>query len=137
VLQHFAKGDVETTLREVRRVLRPGGRTTVQMPNRFGARALYHQARRGFREGRGFEVRYWTPGELRRTFGGAVGGPASLAVDGFFTINPQPAEAHVLPLRYRLVVRTSELLRRASALLPPLAYVADSLYVNVRKEQGV
>jgi hypothetical protein len=123
---------VERALTDIRRVLRPGGRSFIQMPNLFGIRCLYHQIRRGFREARQFEVRYWTPAELTRRFSALVG-PATLSVDGFFSLNPQPAEAHLLPWRFRAIVRISETLRALSKILPPLAYVADSLYVDARK----
>ena len=132
VLQHLPKEDVAATLREARRILRPGGTTLIQMPNVFGVRCLYHQAKRGFREARQFEVRYWTPGELRERFGELVG-PARLSVDGYFSLNPQPAEAHLLPLKYRAIVATSEALRKASAIFPPLLWAADSLYVEAMK----
>jgi SAM-dependent methyltransferase/uncharacterized protein YbaR (Trm112 family) len=132
VLQHLPKEDVASALKEIRRVLVPGGETLIQMPNVFGIRCLYHQARRGFRAARQFEVRYWTPGELKRRFTSLVG-PAELSVDGFFSLNPQPAEAHLLPLKFRAVVSASEILRKASRFFPPLLWAADSLYVSARK----
>src|SRR5207237_7041494 len=102
-----------------------------QMANAFGPRNLYRQlVRRRFREPRAlFGVRYWTPEELRTAFSEAIG-PAHLSVDGFFALNAQASDLELLPLRYRPVVRTSELLRRASARLPALRTVADSLYVE-------
>jgi len=129
VIQHLSKADARRAAAEIGRVLKPGGRATVQMPNAFGVRCLYHQVRRRFREPRDFQVRYWTPRELRSAFAAAVG-PASLTVDGFFSLNAQPAEAHLLPLRFRAVVRASEVLRRLTDLIPPLAATADSLYVR-------
>ena len=132
VLQHLPKEDFATTLGAVRRVLRPEGVTLIQMPNVFGIRCLYHQARRGFRAARQFEVRYWTPAELRRRFSELVG-PATVSVDGYFSLNPQPAEAHLLPLRFRAIVAASELLRKASRVFPPLLWAADSLYVEAHR----
>jgi SAM-dependent methyltransferase/uncharacterized protein YbaR (Trm112 family) len=132
VLQHFAKEDTRRTFEEVGRVLKPDGTAMVQMANALGIRCLYHQARRRFREPRGFEVRYWTPGELRETVARLVG-PATLAVDGYFTLNAQPAEKEVLPRRFRYLVQLSEILRRLSSAVAPLRYVADSLYVLARK----
>ena len=73
VLQHISRNEVRATLSEVRRVLGPGGASFVQMPNSFGIRCLYHQIRRGFREARDFEVRYWTPRQLRSAFAAIVG----------------------------------------------------------------
>jgi hypothetical protein len=98
----------------------------------FGMRCLYHQARRGFREERDFEVRYWKPAELLAAFSSSIG-PSKLSVDGFFSLNVQPDDIHLLPTRYRALVRTSEVLRRLSKKVPVLMKVADSLYVSARR----
>jgi SAM-dependent methyltransferase/uncharacterized protein YbaR (Trm112 family) len=129
VIQHLSKEDARRSVSEIGRVLSDGGRAVVQMPNVFGVRCLYHQAKRGFREPRAFEVRYWRPGELRRTFESAVG-PSRLSVDGFFSLNAQPAEAKLLPLRYRLFVHASAALARLANRVRPLVMAADSLYVT-------
>jgi SAM-dependent methyltransferase len=131
VLQHFAKSDVHQTLREIRRILTTNGESFIQLPNTFGVRSLYHQARRGLREPRAFEVRYWTIPELRRVFDTLIG-PSVVTVDGFFSLNPQAADLHLLPRGARIVVGASELLRTLAERVPPLKYVADSLYVRSR-----
>ncbi len=128
VLQHFSKADVSLSAREIARVVAPGGYSWVQMPNAFGVRNLYQLARRRFREGNAFEVRYWTPEQLRRTFGQI--GPTELTTDGFLTLNPQASDLDLLPVHLRTLVRGSELLRKASEKVPALTTVADS--VNVR-----
>ncbi len=129
VLQHFSKADVRVSLQEIARVVARDGYTWVQMPNALGLRNLYQLARRGFREGDHFEVRYWTPAELRRTWRELVG-PTALSTDGFFTLNPQTSDLDLLPARFRLVVRASEALRRTTSRVRWLTNVADS--VNVR-----
>jgi SAM-dependent methyltransferase/uncharacterized protein YbaR (Trm112 family) len=129
VLQHLSKDNARLTLREVGRALRSSGRFLVQMPNCFGIRCLYHQIRRGFREGDDFDVRYWTPKELAATFR-AILGSASIFVDGFFSLNPQISDVKFLPRRYRVVVYASEALRKISGIVSPLIYLADSLYVE-------
>lgn len=133
VLQHLSKEDARLTLSEISRVLHPGGECQVQMPNTLGIRCLYHQARRGFREARDFEVRYWTPRELVSTFRAALG-PARISVDGYFSLNAQISDVRFLPRRYRALVRASELLRKISKVFPPLAYLADSLYVTAARK---
>jgi hypothetical protein len=45
----------------------------------------------------------------------------------------QPNDIHLLPARYRALVRTSEVLRSLSNYVPLLAKVADSLYVSARR----
>ena len=128
-LQHLSKQNARSTLAEIRRVMRRGGECLIQMPNVFGIRCTYHQARRGFRETHGFEVRYWTPRELASTFSAALG-PSRLFVDGYFSLNPQVSDLRFLPPKYRIIVRVSEALRKLSKVFPPLGYLADSLYVT-------
>ena len=124
VLQHFSKDDVRVSVREIRRTLKPTGYSWVQMPNALGVRNLYQLARRRFREGSRFEVRYWRPGELRSAFEEI--GPTALSTDGFFTLNPQKRDLDLLPRKFRAVVRASDVLKRVGA--PTV--VADS--VNIR-----
>ncbi|MGH3130486.1 MAG: methyltransferase domain-containing protein [Gaiellaceae bacterium] len=134
VFQHFSKADAIASFAEIGRTLKPAGLSLVQMANVWGARSLWNQLReRRFREPRTlFDVRYWGPRELEREFSRAVGS-TSLAVDGYLTLNPQPADLGLLPRRYRALVRTSEALRRLSGRLPFLRYAADSLYVASRR----
>ena len=132
VIQHFSKTDAAQAAAEVGRVLVAGGDALVQMPNAYGIRCLVQQARRRFREPRKFEVRYWSPSELRRTFERAVG-PSRLSVDGFFSLNAQPAEAEILPAHLRALVRTSAALARVANHVPPLVNAADSLWVRSTK----
>jgi SAM-dependent methyltransferase len=132
VLQHLSKENVRSVLAEIRRVLRNGGQSLVQLPNVFGIRCLYHQSHRGFREARDFEVRYWTIPELRRTFEATLG-PTSVEVDGFFSLNPQISDLRLFPWQYKLLVLLSHRLQRLSRQIPTLAYLADSLYVSASK----
>jgi uncharacterized protein YbaR (Trm112 family)/2-polyprenyl-3-methyl-5-hydroxy-6-metoxy-1,4-benzoquinol methylase len=129
VLQHLSPQDLRDTVIEIDRVLSSEGNTTVQMANAFGVRCLYHQLRRGFREAKAFEVRYWTPRQLRNVFETIIG-PSRLSVDGFLSLNAQLSDARFLSFPYRAVVYASEALRLLSTWLPPLTYVADSLYVS-------
>lgn len=134
VFQHFTRADALASFVELGRTLKPGGLALVQMANVWGARSLFNQLReRRFREPRTmFDVRYWSPRELEEAFTRAVG-PTSLSVDGFLTLNPQPADLPLLPRRYRALVRGSEALRRLSGRLPFLVNAADSVYVAARK----
>jgi SAM-dependent methyltransferase len=131
VLQHFERSDVLETLDEIRRVLRAGGLSYVQMPTVFGLRNLYVQARRRkLREPVSqFDVRYWTPHELSRDFGSRVG-PTRLEVDGFFSLNAQHSDLDLMPRRFRAAIRTSDALRAVAERVPPLRLAADSLYVR-------
>lgn len=132
VLQHLSKPDAVMAVEAIGRTLAPGGTAVVQMPNRYGLRCLYHQARRGFGGGRGFDVRYWTPAELRRAFEAAVG-RTTLSVDGFFGIGLQATDADLMPAGRRRVLAASEWLKARSRRSPWLAAMADSLWVTAVK----
>jgi ubiquinone/menaquinone biosynthesis C-methylase UbiE/uncharacterized protein YbaR (Trm112 family) len=132
VLQHFAKDDARLAFAEMARVLKPGGTLLVQMPLKTGVRCLYHQLRRGFREPRGFEVRYWTTKELRHSVAPPMES-AHFFVDCFFGIGIRPEDAGMMPVRLKAVVAASELLRRASGFLPALVEVADSVFLQATK----
>lgn len=132
VVQHFSRDDARQAVAEMGRVLAPGGRSLVQMPNRLGLRCLYHQARRRFREPTGFDVRYWSLADLRSLFQERVG-PARLSVDCFFGLGLQSADLRLMPWTHRAAIRTSEVLRRLSRAVPPLTWAADSIYVEAVK----
>jgi SAM-dependent methyltransferase len=134
VFQHFTRASAVDAFGELGRVLAPGGLSLVQMANVWGPRSLAHQLReRRFREPRDlFDVRYWSPGELRHELTEAVG-PTELSVDGFLTLNPQPADLPLLPRRYRALVHLSETYRKASRRLPGLVRFADSVYAASRR----
>ena len=129
VLQHLDKLLAESSLIEVARTLRKDGQSVVQLANLFGVRSLINRARRAFRSKSPFETNYYTPRELRRLFGEAIG-PTFLSVDGYLSLNAQEADVDLLPLRYQWLVRGSTALRRLSAHFPPMLYFADSLYVT-------
>lgn len=133
VLQHFSKDNVRTAISAVKRVLKPGGYSFIQMPNALGIRSFYHLARRKFREPKNFEVRYWLPGELKRAFDERIG-PSKLSVDGYFGLGIQKSDLHLMPPFNRLVIRTSEVLRKISQYFTPIIALADSLYVRSERK---
>jgi SAM-dependent methyltransferase len=133
VLQHFEKEVARASMGELARVTRPGGIVLIQLANRFGVRQLLNQAAvaSGRREVGSFRVRYWTPREMRRTARELIG-KSRLEVDGYFSLNPQASDLDLLPRRYRVVVKTSDRLRRLARYVPGLSMVADSLYIRAR-----
>jgi SAM-dependent methyltransferase len=134
VLQHFSKDDARSALAETGRLLRPGGTALIQLANRFGLRSTYNRVRLAFAEPKIFDVRYWTPGELEAAFTSLIG-PAELEVDGFFSLNAQLSDARLLSRSGRVIVYTSEVLRRVAEVVTPLRSVADSLYVRASRSR--
>jgi SAM-dependent methyltransferase len=131
VLQHFGAQALDRSLREIRRVLKEDGRVLVQMANALGIRSLYHQARRRFGEGQGFDVRYRTPRQLLTTFN-RIFGDVSLAADCFLGLGIQSSDRDLLPPAKRLIVDISETLKAFAKLFPIFRYCADSVYLSTR-----
>lgn len=129
VLQHFSKENAKLSLRELARTVKNGGTTLVQMPNKYGVRCFQQQVRRGFTEGEGFDVRYWSPSELMETFRRTFGA-TELSVDCYFGLNVQKTDVDLFAPHLRMVVHSSEFLRRMSRRIPWLANVADSVYLQ-------
>ena len=129
VLQHMSVENVSLVLEALRRVVQSGGEALVQMPNKYGVRCLYHQARRRFREPRDFEVRYWTLADLAAKFEEKLG-PAEISVDCFFGLGLQASDAPMMPSAKRALIHGSEALRRVSHYVPLLSHAADSVYVR-------
>ena len=135
VFQHFSKENVRISLDEIKRVLKKNGKTLFQMPNKFGIRSFYQQWRRGFTEGEGFEVRYWTPSELMKTFEEKFG-ETLMTTDCYFGLGIQKTDVDMLPLPYKMVVHSSDVLRKISQKIAPLINVADSVYLESVNEKS-
>ena len=132
VLQHLCRPNAMAAIGEIGRVLRTGARSFVQMANRNGVRSLFHLAMRRFSKGEGFDVRYWTPSELKNEFERLIG-ESTLGVDGFFGLGIQAADRRLMTRRNRIVIGASETLRSVADVIKPLLYVADSICVTSRK----
>jgi len=133
VLQHLSKMNVELCLKEISRSLKKEGYSLIQMPNGFGIRSFYHQLKRRFKGATDFEVRYWKPYELVDKFNAFIG-KTSVEVDGFLGLGIQKRDIALMPLRYKIVIKTSECLRAVSHFFPPLIKLADSLYLRSIKK---
>jgi SAM-dependent methyltransferase/uncharacterized protein YbaR (Trm112 family) len=133
VLQHFSPADAKRAITEAARVVAGSGTVLIQMAARYGLLSMFQQARRGFRDARGFEVRYWKPSEIEAAFRSLIG-PTVLAADGYLTLNPQPSDLDLLPFHSRQVVRWSETMRALSRRIPALLEIADSIFANSVKE---
>lgn len=133
VFQHFSKVNAKISLDEAARVLRIDGNALIQMPNKYGIRQYQQHRRRGFTEGEGFDVRYWTPSELMKTFEEKFG-PTKMTADCYFGLGIQISDVDLLPLRYKMVVRGSHFLRQTSKIFKPLVKVADSVYLESKNQ---
>lgn len=134
VFQHFSKENAKISFDEISRVLKKGNKTYLQMPNKYGVRQYYQYWKRGFTEGEAFEVRYWTPSELLKTFKEKFG-ETEISTDCYFGLGIQKSDVDLLPAHFKAVVHSSEILKKISQVFPPLIKVADSVYL-VSKNQN-
>lgn len=135
VIQHLSKVDAVRTIAEIARILKPSGTCLVQMAHTFGVRSLYHRFRRRFREGHGFEVRYWTISELLRVFQKHIG-PSTISANCYFGLGLQASHRDLMPRHLAWIISASEGLRMLSSKCHVLTYLADSLYVSAVKVEG-
>jgi SAM-dependent methyltransferase len=132
VLQHFSKENLKLSLAEIERVLRHGGQSLIQMPNRRALRSLMILARRGFSDGSEFDVRYYSIGELLELFTQRIG-RSDWRVDCFLGLNVHAYDRKFVHPSRRLIIDIAEALRRASDTLPLLRRYADSVLVGSTK----
>jgi SAM-dependent methyltransferase len=135
VLQHVERSKVALILREAWRVLKPGGQILIQLPNKFGPVSLVQQIKRGFREARpgSFEMRYWSPSQIRQLARGSGFADMRLRADGFLSQNPQISDLDLLSLPGKLIVLLSYIGCKTSATVAPLIGIADSLWLQAQK----
>jgi ubiquinone/menaquinone biosynthesis C-methylase UbiE/uncharacterized protein YbaR (Trm112 family) len=129
VLQHFSKENARASLSEIGRVVKSGGSSLIQMPNKYGVRQYQQHRRRGFTEGEGFDVRYWKPSELQETFENILG-KTKMTADCYFGLGVQENDADMLPLKFKAVALSSRALRKASLTFKSLVKVADSVFLE-------
>jgi 2-polyprenyl-3-methyl-5-hydroxy-6-metoxy-1,4-benzoquinol methylase/uncharacterized protein YbaR (Trm112 family) len=132
VLQHFSNEDARKTIAGVGRVLRPKGMAKIQMANKWGIRSLQHQALRRFREPSGFDVRYYRVGELTALFRELIG-QTRISTDCYFGLGWQWSDFDYMPISLQSILIASETLKRLSNVIPPMRYIADSVFLTAVK----
>jgi SAM-dependent methyltransferase/uncharacterized protein YbaR (Trm112 family) len=129
VVQHFSRANAAKIAAEVGRVLRPGGRSAIQMPNRDGLKALLTMPRRRFAEGEQFAVRYYAIEALIEMFESGVG-PSEWAIDCYLGLNVHAKDRDIIPRSKRWIIDLAEALKAAAGVVPPLGRLSDSVWVN-------
>lgn len=135
VLQHFPKEEASRAISEMGRVLKSGGVAKVQMAHRIGLRSFQHQLRRGFREPRNFDVRYWSLTEMQEVFDKSVG-KTRISPDCFFGLGWQWSDYAMMSWRLKPILAVSTGLVAASKVFPALRWGADSLLCIATKSDA-
>lgn len=136
VLQHLDKMTTRKAVKEIARILRPGGSCLVQLPNAFGLVSLWRQAQRGFREAAtgSFEMRYWTRAAIAHAFREAGLSDVRFGAEGFLLQNTQREDLDLMSRAGAALVTCSCALRKLANITPLLTRVADSLWIEATKK---
>ncbi len=128
VLQHFSREDAEAALTQAGRALARGGFARIQMANAAGLRSRRH-ARRAPDADEPFRVRYWRTDELRAAFERCIG-PTTLEPEAYLGLGLLADDWPIVDGKARLALLASAALKRLARLAPPLAGLADSVFVT-------
>jgi|688.fasta_scaffold443470_2 SAM-dependent methyltransferase len=131
VIQHFSRSDVNIAVREISRVLKPNGFSAVQMPNKLGLRCLYHQIRRGFRDGKNFEVRYWSLKKLEKVF--SYIGKTNFITDCYLGLGLQDNDFKFMSFLGKIALIISRFLKSIPFINAGKFIFSDSVWVLSRK----
>lgn len=132
-IQHFSRRNALIILDNISRVLKPGAKSVIQMPNIGGIRARL-AAMRGFdlREGSEFDVRWYSLGELTEVFSEHVG-ESSWSTDCFLGLNVHARDKeHIKGVR-KLIIHTASILEFAAQQIPAIGHFSDSVFVTSMK----
>jgi SAM-dependent methyltransferase/uncharacterized protein YbaR (Trm112 family) len=136
VLQHFDEAEAEMILAEIARVMKTSGVAKIQMAHRYGLRSTYHQIRSNYSKSDSFRVRYWTWSELQRVFESTIG-PSIVSPEAFGGLGLVYSDRASVSPTVRLIINLSETLKRLTTFMPPLKYLADSVFVESRKMRNI
>ena len=131
VIQHFSRKDVNLAVGEINRVLKPKGFSAVQMPNKLGLRCLYHQIRRGFRDGKNFEVRYWSIRKLNEVFSRI--GKTNFITDCYLGIGLQDNDFKFMSFLGKIALIISKFLKSVPFINSGKFILSDSIWVLTKK----
>ena len=133
-IQHFSRQNALIILDNIARVLKPGGKTVIQMPNIGGISARL-RAIRGvdLREGSEFDVRWYSLGELTQIFAEHIGN-SNWSIDCFLGLNVHARDKkHVKRIR-KLVIHAASIAEFVARKIPVARNFSDSVFVNSTKE---
>jgi len=131
-IQHFSRQNADIILSELSRVMKPQGKSVIQMPNKAGIRSLLALGRRMFSDGSEFDVRYYSISDLRQLFENRIG-KSEWYVDCFFGLNVHARDRDLIPPSKRWIVDLAEVFLWASKKYPSIGRFSDSVFVRSTK----
>ena len=134
VLQHLPKVHALAALREIRRVLKPGGYCQIELPLHPGLTNWRHESSSNI-DSECWDVRYYRWQEVQDIFG-ALFEDVEIQADCIFGIGVKFEDLDILPWRYKPIAIVSEGFRKMCEVLPQLVRLADSVYIVAQKRSA-
>ena len=138
VIQHTHRQRLVSCLGHIQRILKQGGFTFLEFPNKNGVRNRIGPARIFESEKNDYNswcVRYYTPAEYKEIFRGIFGN-YSFTTHSFLGIGVLKEDLRYVSAKNKLVCTASLAGTLLSKLVTPLKHIADSIYVKAIKETG-
>ena len=134
VLQHLHRKRAHACLDRCAQLLKRGGLLAIELPTKSGLRNRFirRSQEKEEDEWNSWVVRYYSQAEIIELLKGKYSKP-SLEAHAFGGIGYLPVDIHFVPIRFKIVVLLSEMLKKISPMSPPLKRLADSLYIYARK----
>ena len=136
VIQHTHKDRLVNCLQHINRLLRQQGYTYLEFPNKNGIRNKFGPARIYEREKNDYNswcVRYYTPGEYRDLFN-SIFGNCAFYCHSFLGIGILKEDLKYVSPRNKIISAASLIGTYTAKLIPPLKYIADSLYIKATRK---
>jgi len=130
VLQHVSRDRARTCLREILRVLRPGGHCLIELPLHPGLTNWRHGNNEPD-DPNSWDVRYYRWRELRDAF--SPFSDMRVSTDCIFGIGVKWEDVDLLPWKYRPIPLISEIFRFVTLVIPTLVRLSDSVYIRAQK----
>jgi SAM-dependent methyltransferase len=134
VIQHFSEADAQLAIAEIGRVLRRDGFAKIQMAHKGGLRSIYARTRADYLDGGSFRVRYWSLAAMREVFAKDIG-PTRLSAEAFGGLGLLGEDRSFVPLKVKVLISISMMLKTLAKAVPALIKFADSVYVVATKRE--
>ena len=136
VIQHTHRKRAYSCVRDIHRILRPGGFCALEFPTRHGLwnRLVQLRSRENEDDYDSWCVRYYSIKELKQMLSSLFGNFRYWS-HCYFSIGIQPVDLRYVAAKYKTLILTSMMLAKASRIFPPLKWVSDSVYVRAEKTE--
>lgn len=137
VIQHTHKNRLLSCLKHIKRILKPGGYTKLEFPNKNGIHNYFGPAKKFAsvaNDYQSWEVRYYTTGEYRQMFM-EIFNRFSYSVHSMLGIGVLKEDLQYVSVKNKLLCGISLIGTALAKIITPLKTICDSIYIVSGKEK--